>query len=99
MVISRRVELDRDAGRYVVTSRHADGSETSKVYHSDREFEQMLQNEARRLELKAELAESKEERSRILDELDRHLFCAQVYGFAIRSKHSIPLRAEQYEYR
>ena len=62
MVISRRVDLDRSAGRYVVTSRHADGSETSKVYHSGREFEQMLQNEARRLELKADLAQTEDEK-------------------------------------
>ena len=89
MVISRSVTHDRKADRFVVTCKHDTGKETSKVYNSSREFERMLQHEAKRLELKADLAGTEKERREILDKLDRHLFSAQVYGFTINSKYAL----------
>ena len=87
-IVSRRVEVDKRSSRYEVVSTHRDGRETRKVYSSENEFRKMLQDEAKRMEILAELASSKEERDLILDNLDRHLFVAQVYGFPVRSKYS-----------
>ena len=72
---------------YTLSCKHADGTETRREY-SKRAFCRLLQDEAKKLEIRAELAETKAERDKILDKLDRHIFTAQVYGVRLRSKFS-----------
>ncbi len=88
-IVSRSVEIKHEPKSkiYTVCNRHRDGSETRREYTA-REFRKMLQDEAKKLEIRAELAETKAERDKILDRLDRHLFSAQVYGIRLRSKYS-----------
>ena len=86
-IVSRRVVIDKS--HYIVISKHRDGRETRASYNSD-SFEKMLRDEAKRLEIRADLASSEKEREQILDKLDKHLFTAQVYGFPIRSKYELP---------
>lgn len=86
-IISRRVEIAKSC--YVVVSKHRNGRESRTAYTSD-SFEKMLRDEAKRLEIRADLASSEKEREQILDKLDKHLFTAQVYGFPIRSKYELP---------
>lgn len=91
MIISRSVTIDRKADCFVVKCKHDNGKETRRVYNSSRDFERMLQDEAKRLEIKADCANTEKERREILDKLDRHLFSAQVYGFTIRSKYALDI--------
>ena len=86
-IVSRSVEIRHKPEIYTVCTKYKDGRETRREY-SKREFRKLLQDEQKRLEIRAELAETKAERDKILDRLDRHLFSAQVYGIRLRSKYS-----------
>lgn len=88
-VVSRSVEIwhDHKPVLYTVCNKHRDGTETRREY-TRREFSRMLKDEMKKLEIRAELAETKAEKDAILHRLDSHIFSAQVYGVRLQSRFS-----------
>ncbi len=89
-IVSRSVEIDHGPVKsYTVVCKYKNGSETRRQF-TERSFRKQLEDEAKRMELRVLTAPTQSQRDKYLRELDRHLFMAHLYGFAIRSRYGLP---------